>query len=241
MYPTRRMIFLVLLGAPLSPGGGDRLAALWMIGVVWIVFAAALYLLDIVLAASPSALTLNLRLPATLGVARAQDGFVNLAFAGAGAAEVELAIRQRRACRRLAGAAGVYVARWQAEARFALTPLRRGEGEVGPLWARWRGPLGLCWRQRLEEKGGTVPIVPNIATVKEEAVRCSAASRAATVCARNAQRRGARSSTRSRNSRPGWTGAPSTGSRPRATANCSPANSRRRRTSISSSRSIPGG
>lgn len=171
MYPTRRMIFLVLFGAPLSLVAAIVSQPLWMIGVVWIVFAAALYLLDIALAARPSALTLNLRLPASLGVARAQDGFVNLAFAGSGPSEVELALDsgvrvgvspEQQVCAIHDG---------HAEARFALTPLRRGEGEVGPVWARWRGPLGLCWRQRLDEKGGTVPIVPNIATVKEEAVR----------------------------------------------------------------------
>ena len=54
---------------------------------------------------------------------------------------------------------------------FSLHPLRRGEGVVEAVWVRWRGPLGLCWRQMKSEVHQTMAIVPNIALVKEDAVR----------------------------------------------------------------------
>jgi uncharacterized protein (DUF58 family) len=52
-----------------------------------------------------------------------------------------------------------------------LTPLRRGEGEIVSLWLRWRGPLGLVWKQIRETPARKIPITPNIQAVKDEAIR----------------------------------------------------------------------
>ena len=35
----------------------------------------------------------------------------------------------------------------EAAATYELSPLRRGEGEIERIWARWRGPFGLVWKQ----------------------------------------------------------------------------------------------
>ena len=45
----------------------------------------------------------------------------------------------------------------------ALTPLRRGEGRIEGVWARWRGPLGLVWLQRTSAPGRTVAVTPDVA------------------------------------------------------------------------------
>jgi len=59
----------------------------------------------------------------------------------------------------------------QAEATFELTPVRRGEGEIERIWARWRGPFGLMWKQIAEAPKRIIPITPNVAAVKDEAIR----------------------------------------------------------------------
>jgi len=47
-----------------------------------------------------------------------------------------------------------------------LTPSRRGSGEVGDLWLRWHGPLGLGARQKRIEGGAVLRVWPNLAPVR---------------------------------------------------------------------------
>src|SRR5262249_48022016 len=52
-----------------------------------------------------------------------------------------------------------------------LTPRRRGLASLSNLWVRWRGPLGLTWKQTVVALNRPVPIVPNVQAVKDEAIR----------------------------------------------------------------------
>lgn len=59
-------------------------------------------------------------------------------------------------------------------ARMALSMERRGEGRIERLWLRWRGPLGLAWRQEQVELGLSFPVLPDIRPVHHrgaEAIR----------------------------------------------------------------------
>jgi uncharacterized protein (DUF58 family) len=58
-----------------------------------------------------------------------------------------------------------------AEATYELTPVRRGEGRIERIWARWRGPFGLVWKQISETPNHAVAITPNVGAVKDEAIR----------------------------------------------------------------------
>jgi uncharacterized protein (DUF58 family) len=44
-------------------------------------------------------------------------------------------------------------------------------GVVEQLWARWQGPFGLVWKQKIEPIAREIPITPNIQGVKDEAIR----------------------------------------------------------------------
>jgi uncharacterized protein (DUF58 family) len=59
----------------------------------------------------------------------------------------------------------------RAEAQVQLAPQRRGEGRLEGVWARWRGPLGLVWLQRQAAPSGPVAVTPDVAGVKEQALR----------------------------------------------------------------------
>lgn len=56
-------------------------------------------------------------------------------------------------------------------ARYTLVPLRRGTAQIETFWARWTGPLGLVQKQVKETLSLSLPIMPNVRWVKEEAVR----------------------------------------------------------------------
>ena len=58
-----------------------------------------------------------------------------------------------------------------ARGEFALEPRRRGLAVLAKLWVRWRGPIGLVWKQVAVTLDRPLPIIPNVRAVKEAAIR----------------------------------------------------------------------
>jgi len=171
LYPTRRAIALMAIGA--APALGVALAApgMWTAAAAWIVLAMGLMLADLLLAAPPRRLSLQLAAPRVVGVGRPETARITAAFAGRGPREVELAVGVNE---RLAATPDRQIVRTfegRAEADVRLDPLRRGDGRIEGVWARWRGPLGLVWLQRQEAPAPSMAITPDVASVKEQALR----------------------------------------------------------------------
>lgn len=172
MYPTRRMIVVLLGGVLFSLVVAMLAPHLWMIGAGWALLAIGLFVLDALLSAGPIGVDLALNAPGTFEIARSQPANVALSFASRPPSHVELTLDvgpklsaspQRQRCP--TGFDGT------ATGTFALTPLRRGRDTIEAVWARWQGPLGLCWKQHHNPAQRDVDVLPNIAAVKEEAAR----------------------------------------------------------------------
>jgi uncharacterized protein (DUF58 family) len=172
IYPTARAIALAALGAPIALLIGVFAPHLWTLGVAWLIVSFALVLIDSRLGADRTALELSLTAPALLAVGTTGEALVQAAFGRRGApAWVELALEANEKiliepARRVAR-----VAEGLGRARFALTTVRRGPGSLSQVWARWRGPLGLVWKQQRKQLDRALPITLNIQSVKDEAVR----------------------------------------------------------------------
>ena len=156
-----------------APALATALAApgLWTAAAAWIVLALGLMLADALLAAPPRRLELALAAPRVAGVGRPETARLTAAFAKDGPREIELAVGVND---RLAAVPDRQIVRThegRAEADVRLDPLRRGEGRIEGIWARWRGPLGLVWLQRQQTAAPPVTITPDIASVKEQALR----------------------------------------------------------------------
>ncbi len=171
MYPTRRMVLVAVGGIPVSLIAAAFAPGFWYVGIAWLFFALALFAVDAAFAVAPSALAMSLRTPSALGVARPEPGSARLTFAHGAPAHIEVALDtgarltvtpDRQTCR---------IENGSALADFQVIPVRRGDGVVENVWTRWQGPLGLCWRQTVEAVNRAIAIVPDIATVKEEALR----------------------------------------------------------------------
>lgn len=141
-YPSRRAVFAVALGIPLSLLAALAAPAFWAAGLYWSAAVAALVLLDLLLGARPRSLEIAPHIPAQAGVGRPLRADFALSFTARApqAAEVELESNDRFTVtpRRRDCAPG-------DGASFELTPLRRGAGRLERLWLRWTGPLGLAW------------------------------------------------------------------------------------------------
>jgi uncharacterized protein (DUF58 family) len=171
LYPTRSAILLVAAGAPVALLVALQTPKLWVAAAAWVLMAAGLMAADVLIAARPRRLALSLALPRVMGVTRPQTAVVEARFEGRGPRAIELAVgvngriaaQPERLRLRLQGG--------QGRAELAITPLRRGEGRVEGIWARWTGPLGLMWLQRRAAPPEPVAITPDVQGVKEQALR----------------------------------------------------------------------
>lgn len=173
IYPTRRAIYLLLLGAPLALALGLVRPGLWIIAPAWIGLVLVGLLIDAMAGASPRRLALDVRLPHQAGVGDSFD--LRLVASGPTVpqrAEIALTLDERLAP---GGRLASDVTRATDAAALVrtlpLTASRRGQALVEALWIRWAGPLGLVWKQRRFAIGRSVAIVPSLRAVTEEGSR----------------------------------------------------------------------
>lgn len=171
MYPTARMIFVALAGAPLAVIAAMVSSPYWLSGPAWMIFCGGLLLLDWVLAASPSDSSVSFWAPEALGVGRPEEVRIEIRFAARPPTRAQFALDTNTWLAAEPHRIDSTVEASAAAAQVTLRPLRRGEGVVEKVWTRWRGPLGLCWRQRVDIEQRKLAIIPDIAAVKKEAVR----------------------------------------------------------------------
>jgi uncharacterized protein (DUF58 family) len=170
-YPSRRAVFAIALGIPLSLATALAAPGLWTAGLAWSLLIAALVAVDLGLGLRGRTFSVKEAVPDILGVGRSGGASFALSFRNAppSQAEVELEANDR-----LSIAPRLHILPPEENhitAAFTLTPLRRGEGRLERLWLRWTGPLGLAWIQHVHPLSRNVPVIPDVESVREEAVR----------------------------------------------------------------------
>lgn len=173
IYPTRRAIYLLLLGAPLALALGLLRPELWVVAPVWIGLLVFGLLADAMLGASPRRLALDAQVPHQVGVGDPFD--LRLSTSGGAVprrAEIALQLDERLAPGgRLADEMVKAVDANALVRTFPLTASRRGQALIWALWMRWAGPLGLVWKQRRFQLAREIAVVPSLRSVTEEGSR----------------------------------------------------------------------
>jgi uncharacterized protein (DUF58 family) len=171
LYPTRRAIVLAVAGAPVALAVALAAPGLWVAAGAWVLMVGGLMLADVLLSARAAGLELAVAAPRTMGVGRGEAAEVTARFAGRAPKELELALGANDRLAVSPARQRTPLAGGEGRARFELAPERRGEGRLEGLWARWRGPLGLVWRQRETAANRTIPVTPDVQGVKDAALR----------------------------------------------------------------------
>ncbi|HEX7944350.1 MAG TPA: DUF58 domain-containing protein, partial [Phenylobacterium sp.] len=122
-------------------------------------------------AASPRRLTVQAVAPRVMGVGRPEPAKLTAAFEGAAPRTIELAIGLNDRLSAEPDRMTVRTHAGRAELDVTLSPVRRGEGRIEGVWARWHGPLGLMWLQRRAPPERPVAVTPDVASIKEQALR----------------------------------------------------------------------
>lgn len=159
------------VGAPLALGVAVAVPGMWTVAAAWVVFAAGLMLVDVLLAPAPRAVILEADAPRSIAVGRPVMVTVRAIFERRAPVGVELAVGVNERLAAAPGRQAAAVRSGRAEAEVRLDPLRRGEGRIEGVWARWSGPLGLMWLQRQAPPGPPLSVIPDVDGVKEAAMR----------------------------------------------------------------------
>jgi len=172
IYPTRFAVLLMAFGAPVCAVLASLRSELWGVGLVWIAAAMGLILLDAVMCASGRRLNVHLTVPAGLYMGHAGEIRVDAGFSGRGAPRaIDIAVGTNDKLRLEPEQGSARISGEGAALVFGAHPVRRGAGVVTDIWLRWRGPLGMVWRQMRSRPDRKLPITPNIAAVRDEAIR----------------------------------------------------------------------
>lgn len=169
--PTSRAILLAALGVPIALVLAALAPGLWSIGPAWALAIMALIAVDSVLAAPGSHLAVTTDAPRMVGIgAGSVLARILLAF-GAGraprAAQVQVETNPLLSVRPPLQRAGI--AQGEGAAPFEFFPQRRGEAKIERAFLRWRGPLGLAWRQRVQPLDAKIAVTPDLLAIEREA------------------------------------------------------------------------
>lgn len=175
MRPTGRAIFLFAAGVPLSLAVVLVDERLWPFGFALLAVVIFLTGLDGIRALSPGALEIDARLPGILYAGASDELRVTLtAGQNMPPTEIEMLCDVSDNLDIPATRHTVLTPGEAASVGLTLSPRRRGSGRLERLWLRWRGPMGLIERWRVEKLAVEIPIAPNVRAVKDAAIRFTA-------------------------------------------------------------------
>jgi len=169
IYPTRTAIFSAAAGAPVALLVAVLLPHIWYAGLAWPLAVLLLTAIDAVSGAGVRAGTGTIRLPRSASVGATIDATIGVSFPkGVVPRAVAVAIANDPL---LApedfGRVTVEMTGRSSEAILPVATLRRGTARIEQMWLRWKGPLGLAWKQRRIVTAATMAILPDVRPVRE--------------------------------------------------------------------------
>ncbi|WP_454886938.1 DUF58 domain-containing protein [Sphingomonas oryzagri] len=162
LYPTARAVLLMAAGAPVALIVGVAAPALWTVGFAWMLLVMLLLAADAMLASRRDRVTADLSVPGSAPVGSRIEATLHLSARTRAQSAIDIDDR-------LAAPDGVRRTLEGGDATpIPLDTLRRGTAHVSALWLRWKGPLGLIWKQRRDDRDHTILVTPDLRPVRED-------------------------------------------------------------------------
>ncbi|HEX8484825.1 DUF58 domain-containing protein [Sphingomonas sp.] len=164
IYPTRAAVFAAAAGVPLALVVGVVVPHAWYAGLAWPAAVLLLTLVDGLRGGSGATATLST--PASVCVGETIELTLDVSVAGA-PSRIEVALAAHPLLfAEDDGRSWMTLANGRGAALLRVTAIRRGTAGIDRVWLRWRGSLGLVWKQRVIENDATFPILPDIRPVQ---------------------------------------------------------------------------
>lgn len=165
IVPSPRAAWLAAAGVPVALVAGTLDEALWVAGPAWVAATVLALAVDAVLCRRGRAFVVEADVPGVIEVGRTVQAGLRFEGRPPGAMEVALEGDERLEIR------PAVLRMVEGGASFALWPRRRGIAVLSRVHLRWAGPLGLVRRVEARGLGREVRVVPQIAGVREQAMR----------------------------------------------------------------------
>ena len=173
IFPSPASAALAGAGAPLALMIGVFAPAYWPLGLLWVFITGLLVTADAVLGADRHAMKLTLNADRQAFIGTPVDVAAEIVFGGGARPprrvdvqfEVNEFLRPRFLGYRSTTAGN------RAEVTAELDTVRRGLGLVKRVWIEWKGPFGLAVKRRVMKLDREIDIIPDIRSVKKEAIR----------------------------------------------------------------------
>lgn len=167
IYPTRTAVIAAAAGAPVALMIAVLLPGRWYAGLAWPVAVLLLTVIDAFSGARKGSAQLA-PIPSVCVGATVEAAISVTLSDGAAPQLAEIAVATDPLVTvEDDGRLWIALQEGKGAALLPLTAVRRGLGRIDRLWLRWRGPLGLAWKQREVRVEATFPILPDIRPVRE--------------------------------------------------------------------------
>jgi uncharacterized protein (DUF58 family) len=167
IYPTRTAIWTAAAGAPVTLIVALMLPGRWYAALTWPVAVLLATLADALRGPRLSQARLRLEAPPTASVGATVEGVATVEIAGAAPARAELMLEAGSLLEQEDDGLWIALIAGKGAAAVPLRAARRGTARVTRAWLRWRGPLGLVWKQRIVPLDAAIAILPDIRPVHE--------------------------------------------------------------------------
>ncbi len=167
IYPTRTAIWTAAAGAPLTLLVALLVPGRWYAALAWPLAVLLLTLFDGMRGARPSHAGAKLVLPRSASVGAPVDAIVQVTITGVSPAQVQMALDIGLLLQAEEESVWVALVDGKGSCIVRLHTVRRGTARVERLWLRWRGTLGMAWKQHIVALDTSMAILPDIRPVRE--------------------------------------------------------------------------
>ena len=169
IYPSGRAVWLAVAGILPAFVIALLLPALWYLGLAWTCAVLGFTLIDAVAAPARSTVSAEISSSGRVSIGGTIDIHVTLHQPQTAARRVELRIgHDDRIIPLSADSATITLPDTSVTLSFRAE--RRGIAAVDKLWLRWRGPFGLAWQQKAIEVSHGIAVLPDVESVREQAI-----------------------------------------------------------------------
>ena len=169
IYPSGRAVWLAVAGILPAFVVALMLPALWYLGLAWTCAVLGFTLIDAVAAPARSTVSAEISSSGRVSIGGTIDIHVTLHQPQTAARRVELRIgHDDRIIPLSTDSATITLPDTSVTLSFRAE--RRGIAAVDKLWLRWRGPFGLAWQQKAIEVSHGIAVLPDVESVREQAI-----------------------------------------------------------------------
>ena len=167
IYPTRTAILTAAAGVPLTLVVALLVPGRWYAALAWPIAVLVLTLVDGLRDAGPSRGRARLMLPNVTSVGAPVDALVQVEVGGTAPSRVQVAIDNSPLIEQAQESDWIALDGGKGAGHFPMQAVRRGTVRIERLWLRWKGSLGLAWKQRIVPVDTQMAILPDIRPVHE--------------------------------------------------------------------------